>query len=108
MEDALGIPPHLVGSVLNHAPASYKGVTAVYTRGDLIFARRRALVAWARLLGLVIDNGPAWAVVSRTLRPETEAEAAATDEFRRMAQADETAWGQYLARLIAPTMAEAA
>jgi integrase len=99
MEDALGIPPHIVGSVLNHAPGSYKGVTAVYTRGSLIYERRRALVAWARLLTLAVDGGETWAEVARILRPETEAEAARTEEFRRMAQADETSWSAYLAKI---------
>ena len=96
MEDALGVPPHLVGSVLNHSPTGYKGVTAVYTRGDLIYARRRALVAWSRLLRLIVAGGPAWLTVAQILRPETEADAARTDELRRTIQADETAWTAYL------------
>jgi len=99
LEDALGVPPHIVGSVLNHAPGSYKGITAVYTRGTLIYERRRALVAWARLLGLVVAGGETWAVLARTLRPESEADAARTEEFRRMAQADEETWKAYLARV---------
>lgn len=108
MEDALGVAPHIVGSVLNHAPGSYKGVTAVYTRGSLIFERRRALVSWARLLKLAIDGGATWATMARTLRPETEADAARLDEFRKMAQADEEAWTAYLTRIIAPPKARAA
>jgi integrase len=95
LEDALGVPPHIVGSVLNHAPTGYKGVTAVYTRGDLIFARRRALVAWARLLRLAVDGGETWQTVAAILRPETEAEAARTEEMRRMIQADEATWKSY-------------
>ena len=95
LEDALGVPPNIVGSVLNHSPTGYKGVTAVYTRGDLIYARRRALVAWARLLRLAIDGGETWETVATTLRPETEADAARTDELRRMIQADEETWTKY-------------
>jgi|WetSurMetagenome_2_1015567.scaffolds.fasta_scaffold38774_1 integrase len=102
MEDALGFPPHIVGSVLNHAPGGYKGVTAVYTRGDLIYERRRALTAWSRLLKVAIESGPAWAVISRTLRPETEAEAALKAEFRQMAQADEASWTAHLERITRP------
>ena len=101
MEDALGIPPHIVGSVLNHAPSGYKGVTSVYTRGDLIFERRRALTAWARLLRLVIDGGAPWKAVAKVLRPETEVEAARTAEFRRVIQGDEAAWSQYVRKVAA-------
>jgi integrase len=102
MEDALGIPPHIIGSVLNHAAASYKGVTAIYTRGNLIYERRRALVAWSRLLALAVEGGKLWAVVAAILRPETEADAARTDEFRRMVQADEKTWASYRAGLTRP------
>jgi integrase len=108
MEDALGVPPHIVGSVLNHSPGSYKGVTAVYTRGTLIYERRRALVAWARLLGLAVAGGPTWEHVACILRPETEADAARTQEFRVMAQADETSWSAYVTRISAAPEAQAA
>lgn len=96
--EELGIPPHIVGSVLNHDPKSYKGITSVYTRGDLIFERRKALTAWARFLSLILDEGR-WARVSKLLSPETEAEAARTDEFRRMIQTDPETWETYLAGL---------
>jgi integrase len=95
MEDALGIPPHIVGSVLNHDPKSYKGITATYTRGSLLYERRRALTAWSRFLGLVTDAHK-WAKVEKLLSPETEADAARTDEFRRMIQADADTWLKYL------------
>jgi hypothetical protein len=93
--EELGIPPHIVGSVLNHDPKSYKGITSVYTRGDLIFERRKALTTWARFLSLILDEAR-WESVSKLLSPETEAEAARTDEFRRMIQADAETWGAYL------------
>jgi hypothetical protein len=93
--EELGIPPHIVGSVLNHDPKSYKGITSVYTRGDLIFERRKALTAWARFISLLLDEAR-WESVSKLLSPETEAEAARTDEFRRMIQADAETWGAYL------------
>jgi integrase len=108
LEDALDIPPHIVGSVLNHAPGSYKGVTAVYTRGTLIYQRRRALAAWARLMMLAVEGGEVWPAVARLLRPETEDEAALTDEFRRAAQADEKTWLGFLAQLQPSPEAEAA
>jgi integrase len=93
--EELGIPPHIVGSVLNHDPKSYKGITSVNTRGDLIFERRKALTAWARFLSLILDEAR-WEGVSKLLSPETEAEAARTDEFRRMIQADAETWETYL------------
>ena len=95
MEDALGIPPHIVGSVLNHDPKGYKGITATYTRGNLLYERRRALTAWARLLGLITD-AEKWARVEKLLSPETEADAARTDEFRRMIQTDGVTWLRYV------------
>jgi len=97
--EELGIPPHIVGSVLNHDPKSYKGITSVYTRGDLIFERRKALTAWSRFLALILD-GAKWMQVSKLLSPETEAEAARTDEFRRMIQADAETWEIYLEGLV--------
>jgi integrase len=98
MEDALGIAPHIVRSVLNHSPHSYKGVTSVYTRGDLIFERRRALSAWARLLKLAIgrEGQAEWGAIEQIMRPQTEQDAAATAEFRRMIQSDEAPWVRYL------------
>jgi integrase len=99
MENALGIPPHVVGSVLNHDPKGYKGITATYTRGSLLYERRRAMTAWARFLGLTL-NTEIWSKIERLVRPETEADAARTDEFRRMIQSDAEAWGKYLAMLL--------
>lgn len=98
MEDALGIPPHIVGSVLNHDPKGYKGITATYTRGSLLYERRRAMTAWARFLSLTLD-AKAWNKVGKLVRPETEADAARTDEFRRMIQTDEAVWQKYLSML---------
>lgn len=99
MEDALGIAPHIVGSVLNHSPKSYKGVTAIYTRGDLLFQRRQALNAWSRLLALITGDEMLLVKVEQILRPETEADAARTAEFRRMIVADEATWARYVLRL---------
>lgn len=95
MEDALGIPPHVVGSVLNHDPKGYKGVTATYTRGSLLYERRRAMTAWARFLDLVL-NVEIWPKIEKIVRPETEVDAANTDEFRRLIQSDQESWGRYI------------
>lgn len=101
LEDALGFAPHLVGAILNHSSKSYRGVTAVYTRGQLIFERRRALTAWARLLAVIVsDDSGLLDRVETILRPETEADASRTEEFRRtIANTDEATWQAYLANL---------
>jgi integrase len=94
LEDALGISRPVVGSILNHAA---QGVTAqVYTRGDLLFERRRALVAWGRFLVLVVGGGECWQKVARIVRPETEADAVNTLTFRSAIMADEAAWSAYV------------
>lgn len=56
MENDLHLPPHIIGSVLNHAPGQYKGVTGVYTRADATEQRRQALVAWADLLAALVNK----------------------------------------------------
>ena len=99
MEDALGIPYTLVGSILNHSPNSARGVTAVYTRGGLLYARRRALVAWSRLLTLIVEGGELWQTVAVLVTPETDDDVARTEEFRRLIQADDATWNGYVARL---------
>jgi integrase len=91
MEDALGIAPHIIGAVLNHDPKGYKGVTAVYTKGNLVYQRRRALSAWSRFLGLVLDE-EAWPQVESLLRVQSEKDAAVADQFRNAINADEEAW----------------
>lgn len=101
MEDALGIPPHVVGAVLNHDPKSYKGITATYTRGSMLYERRRALTAWSRFLTLVLD-AEVWGKIEKITRPETEADAARTDEFRHMIFSDAEVWGNYLNALLSP------
>jgi integrase len=96
--EELGTPPHIVGSVLNHDPKGYKGVTSVYTRGDLIHERRKALTAWARYLGLPLQT-PNPSVIEKLLTPGNEADARHTDDFRRLLQADEQGWQQHRGNL---------
>ncbi len=43
----LGFPPHVVAAVLNHAPGSTQGITAIYNRYRYGDEKRRALEAWA-------------------------------------------------------------
>ena len=54
--EELGVPPHVVGSVLNHDPKGYKGITSVYTRGTLIAHRQKALSLWAEYLTMLVLN----------------------------------------------------
>ena len=89
--EEIGVPPHTIASVLNHSPRGFKGITSVYTRGDLIYARRKALVAWARYLSLLLDERTA-KTLQKVLNPESEIDAQATDNFRQLLLADVTTW----------------
>ena len=89
--EELGIPPHIVGSVLNHSPRGFKGVTSVYTRGDLVYERRKALVAWARFLSLLIDRRIGEHML-KLLRPTNEVDAHAKDRLQSLLQADAVTW----------------
>lgn len=44
----LGQPPQVVAAVLNHAPSSTMGITAVYNRHRYVDEKRAALDAWGR------------------------------------------------------------
>jgi integrase len=50
----VGVPPHIIGAVLNHSPQSIMGVTAVYATGNMVEERREALDAWGDKLQSVI------------------------------------------------------
>jgi integrase len=55
--EELGVPPHVVGSVLNHDPKGYKGITSVYTRSPLVAHRQKALSIWAHYLKDIVAKG---------------------------------------------------
>jgi hypothetical protein len=61
----LGHPPHVVAAVLNHAPASTHGITAVYVRHRYGDEKRVALDAWARELERLTGRGGAKVVALR-------------------------------------------
>jgi hypothetical protein len=65
----------------------------------MLYARRRALVAWGRLLGLIVAGGDLWDRVARVLAPATEADVAAMAELRSAIQADEETWSAHLKAL---------
>lgn len=56
MEVKLRIAPHIIGGVLNHSPASVRGITAVYTRADALDDRHDALEAWGDYIRQVTNN----------------------------------------------------
>ena len=66
MEVDLHIPPHIVGAVLNHDPKAYKGITAVYTRGDPIDDKRTAMDAWGTLISNILGQADTSKIVSLT------------------------------------------
>jgi integrase len=52
----LGAPPHVIGRVLNHAPAASLGqIGAVYVRHDYMHETRQLLAAWAIEVGPMTD-----------------------------------------------------
>ena len=73
-----------VPEALKASPASTPG-------GELIYARRKALVAWSRYLSLLLDDRIAKRLQT-LLNPESEIDAEATDSFRQLLLADVTTW----------------
>lgn len=104
MQDACGVPESVISAVLNHSAKARLGVTAVYARGDLTFAKRKALTSFARLCTLVADDDLC-PMVAAILSPKDESEATRTDEFRRLIQADAPAWNSFVEGLRQPDTA---
>jgi integrase len=46
----IGIPPHIIETVLNHSSGFRSGVAGVYQRHPYLEERRHALESWARHL----------------------------------------------------------
>lgn len=59
----LNVPPHILSRVLNHAPSSAEGVTAVYNRHAYEDEKRHALTSWAAHVERVVTNKLAGNVV---------------------------------------------
>ena len=55
MQEDLGVPPHVIGAILNHSPQATMGVTSVYATGNMVDDRRRALNAWGQKLQSILD-----------------------------------------------------
>jgi integrase len=56
MQESLSVPPHIIGSILNHSPQSTMGVTSVYATGHMVEDRRRALNAWGQKLESILTG----------------------------------------------------
>ena len=52
----LNYPPHVLASILNHAPASTQGITAIYNRYRYADEKRMALEAWARHVMALVEE----------------------------------------------------
>ena len=53
-----GIPPHVLGALLNHSPGTTAGVTSIYVRFRYTPERRAALEAWADFVLTLADAKP--------------------------------------------------
>jgi integrase len=54
----LGVQPHVIAAVLNHAPRRIQGVTALYNRYDYLGEKREALEHWAEHLQAIAQKYP--------------------------------------------------
>jgi integrase len=59
MAERLGVLPHIIEAVLNHASGYRSGVAGVYNRATYSAEVRRALDLWAEYVGGVVDGGGA-------------------------------------------------
>lgn len=55
-EMAKETPPHVLAAILNHAPASTQGITAIYNRHRYSDEKRIALDAWAQRLKTIVSS----------------------------------------------------
>jgi integrase len=60
----LGILPHVVEAILNHASGTISGVAAIYNRHNYAPEKKRALLAWSREIERIANNKPKIASVT--------------------------------------------
>lgn len=60
----LGIPPHVVEALLNHASGTVSGVAAIYNRHNYAAEKKRALLQWAREIERIASDEPKGKVVA--------------------------------------------
>lgn len=63
MEVKLRIAPYIISGVLNHSPASVRGITSVYSRADALDDRRDALEAWGSYLEQLVGDSSRDAII---------------------------------------------
>jgi hypothetical protein len=57
LHERLGVPPHIVESVLGHVSGHRAGVAGVYNRASYLAEKRQALERWTNfVLGLVGES----------------------------------------------------
>lgn len=54
----LGVEPHIIEKVLNHASGSFSGVAGIYNRYDYVDEKRDALARWASKLSAILEDEP--------------------------------------------------
>jgi len=51
-----GVPPHILGALLNHTPGKIQGITSIYNRFRYVEERRAALEKWAGHLARLTEQ----------------------------------------------------
>jgi integrase len=69
MADQLGIKPHIVEAILNHASGHKGGVAGVYNRAQYLTEKKQALERWADYVMALVDGRPVNVVPLRQSTP---------------------------------------
>jgi integrase len=56
MADRLGVPPHVVEAILNHASGSKRGVAGIYNRAQYLAEKKQALQRWADYVLALVEG----------------------------------------------------
>jgi integrase len=56
MADRLGIQPHIVEAILNHASGAKRGVAGVYNRAQYLAEKKQALERWADYVLALVEG----------------------------------------------------
>jgi len=60
----LGVLPHVVEAILNHASGTVSGVAAIYNRHSYAAEKKRALLAWSREIERIAQDRPKGSVTA--------------------------------------------
>jgi integrase len=94
----MGVAPHIVEAILNHASGHKGGVAGIYNRAAYEPEKRRALDAWARYVELIIDD-EMWAAHRARLQCGGDR---AREAFVAAIREGGARWGLYLGGIAAP------